>query len=126
MCGEHKRAVAFTRSTMAKNGLQSYCKPCMTERTKRLRQTRAAPQQQPPSQLVCGSRCGRLEPAAAFNKASGTLFGVRPMCRACEHRQCAERYAAASEGADAGWSAADPACAGSRGGSDSTAGAALA
>lgn len=89
-CGELKEAGQFYKNRSARDGLNSYCKPCWAVRAKaqrqktKLREVSADPK-------VCGA-CGELRSSGEFYKDMTRADHLSPSCKSCIKRDRLSYY----------------------------------
>lgn len=84
-CGRELPISEFYAKAGSKDGLQTICKECHNEATKRSREkAQALGGLKPPTKLC--KRCGRELPLVRFGKNASTKDGLQYWCKDCQNR----------------------------------------
>lgn len=86
-CGRELPISEFYAKAGSKDGLQTICKECHNEASRRSRaKAQAQAQEGPkPKTKIC-SKCGRELPLIRFGKNAGTKDGLQYWCKECQNR----------------------------------------
>lgn len=91
-CGRELPISEFYARTGAKDGLQTICKECHNEATKKSREKKEAKDGLKPPTKLC-KRCGRELPLVRFGKNASTKDGLQYWCKDCQARSVNEAKA---------------------------------
>lgn len=91
-CGRELPISEFYAKAGSKDGLQTICKECHNEATKKSREKKEAKDGLKPPTKLC-KRCGRELPLIRFGKNAGTKDGLQYWCKECQNRTVTEAKA---------------------------------
>lgn len=84
-CGRELPISEFYAKAGSKDGLQTICKECHNEATKKSREKKEAKEGMKPKTKIC-SKCGRELPLIRFGKNASTKDGLQYWCKECQNR----------------------------------------
>ena len=91
-CGRELPISEFYAKAGSKDGLQTICKECHNEATKKSREKKEAKDGLKPPTKLC-KRCGRELPLVRFGKNASTKDGLQYWCKECQTRKVTEAKA---------------------------------
>lgn len=91
-CGRELPISEFYAKAGSKDGLQTICKECHNEASRRSRAKAQAQEGLKPKTKIC-SKCGRELPLVRFGKNASTKDGLQYWCKECQTRKVTEAKA---------------------------------